>query len=349
MGLLLHQLHNESSESKALVRFYDQVLHIALSFDKLSNSLSNLYGNITPVRNETLSNVGEDFSGPAKDEAEDEEESMPQKVFITGELRTYTSPKPNRLVGKKNFLGLEALNPSIGLACANMASNVDRYMNYDIHGLCPDDRELVQKLLTNGCDPLPRRRCFTRTPPHYTAPLSMNSSLWTQPSDANILWSQYKCKNYSCLVSNETVDRRGFVKCSECFNLSKKWWDTPTNQSVSAEFTIDEVLSLKPGEIRIGLDFSPTTGTFAAIMREKNVTIASATLNLEAPFNEVIALRGLLPLYISVGTSLPFFDNTLDIIHSTTFYFSLCCLIGAVFFGQRVFFGLTVSSVAKKI
>ncbi|KAE9449378.1 hypothetical protein C3L33_18729, partial [Rhododendron williamsianum] len=52
-------------------------------------------------------------------------------------------------------------------------------------------------------------------------------------------------------------------------------WEVPTNESESAEFTVDEVLSLKPGEIRIGLDFSPTTGTFAAIMKEKNVTIAS--------------------------------------------------------------------------
>ncbi|KAF3444903.1 hypothetical protein FNV43_RR14596 [Rhamnella rubrinervis] len=321
MGLLLQQVHNETSASKSLVRFSDQLLQIALSFDKLSNSLSDLYGNIPPTeRNEMTSNVDEDFSESEIDEAEDhEEESVRWKVFNSGELRTYTSPKPNRLIGKKNFLGLEAVNPSIGLACANMASNVDRYMSYKIHGMCPDDGDLVQKLITNGCDPLPRRRCFTKAPPHYTAPLSINSSLWAQPSDANILWRQYKCKNYSCLVSNGTVDRRGFIKCTDCFNLSKKWWDIKKNQSVSAEFTIDEVLSLKPEEIRIGLDFSPTTGTFAAIMRENNVTIASATLNLGAPFNEVISLRGLLPLYISVGSRLPFFDNTLDIVHSTLF------------------------------
>lgn len=320
VGILLHQLHDESLEPKALVGFSDRVLHIALSLDKLSNILnSDLYGNPTPDRDE-ISNVDEDFSEPdLKDEAEDEEGSIPKKVFNSGELHNYTSPKPNRLIGKKNFLGLEAINPSIGLPCANMAFNVDRYMNYKIHGMCPDDGEIVQKLISNGCDPLPRRRCFTRTSPHHNSPLSMNSSLWTQPSDAHILWSHYKCKTYSCLVSNETVNRRGFYKCSDCFNLSKRGWDTKTNQSVSAEFTIDEVLSLKPGEIHIGLDFSPTTGTFAAIMKEKNVTIASATLNLGAPFNEVIALRGLLPLYISVGSRLPFFDNTLDIIHSTLF------------------------------
>ncbi|KAM2011778.1 hypothetical protein ACFX1T_023709 [Malus domestica] len=54
-------------------------------------------------------------------------------------------------------------------------------------------------------------------------------------------------------------------------------------------------------------------------MREKNVTIASSTLNLGSPFNEITVLRGLLPLYTSIGSSLPFFDNTLDIIHSTLF------------------------------
>ncbi|PON42905.1 hypothetical protein PanWU01x14_278010 [Parasponia andersonii] len=91
------------------------------------------------------------------------------------------------------------------------------------------------------------------------------------------------------------------------------------NESLSAKFTIDKVLSLEPGEIGIGLNFSPTTGTFAALMKEHNVVITSATLNLGTPFNEVIALRGLLPLYVSVGSRLLFFDNTLDMIHSTLF------------------------------
>lgn len=50
-----------------------------------------------------------------------------------------------------------------------------------------------------------------------------------------------------------------------------------------ADFLISEVLGLKPGEIRIGLDFSVGTGTFAARMREFNVTIVSASINLGAP------------------------------------------------------------------
>ncbi|PON82077.1 LOW QUALITY PROTEIN: hypothetical protein TorRG33x02_220720, partial [Trema orientale] len=163
-------------------------------------------------------------------------------------------------------------------------------------------RTWLKKLIANGSDPLPRGRCFTRTPPHYTNPFPTNSSLWTRPNDANILWNHYKCEDYSCLVfvSKETTDKRGFFKCADCYKLSKRGWDIPMNESLSAKFTIDEVLSLKRGEIRIGLDFSPTTGTFAALMKEHNVVIASATLNLGAPFNEVIALRELLPLYVSV-------------------------------------------------
>ena len=36
-------------------------------------------------------------------------------------------------------------------------------------------------------------------------------------------------------------------------------------------------------------------------MREFNVTIVSATINLGAPFSEMIALRGLLPMYFTTG------------------------------------------------
>ncbi|CAK9163002.1 unnamed protein product [Ilex paraguariensis] len=281
LGALLDHLHIESSESKSLTKFSDQVLSIAISLDKLADCLSGFLSNAPDGGNE-MSRVDEDLSEPEQSEAEE-------------------------------------VNPSIGLGCAPMAFIVDRFMTYKIDGMCPNDWDLAQKLILGGCDPLPRRRCFSMAPPHYTTPANLNSSLWTQPSDANILWNNYKCKNYNCLVSNKTIDRRGFYKCADCFELSNRGWENPRNESASAEFTIDEVLRLRPGEIRIGLDFTPTTGTFAAIMREKNITIASATLNLGAPFSEVIALRGLLPLYISVGSRLPFFDNALDIVHSTLF------------------------------
>lgn len=74
---------------------------------------------------------------------------------------------------------------------------------------------------------------------------------------------------------------------------------------------------MKPlGTIRIGLDIGGGTGTFAARMRVRNVTIITTSLNQDGPFNSFIASRGLIPMHISVSQRLPFFENTLDIVHS---------------------------------
>ncbi|CAI0454519.1 unnamed protein product [Linum tenue] len=317
VGVLLQQLHNDSlTGSKPLSAFSDQLLRLAVSLDKVAGSLSN------PSRSSLaateMSQVDEDLTEPTDDENEYDSTGR-VKSFTSGEVHNYISPKPNRQNGKKNFLGMEAITPAVGFGCAHMATHLDRFVSYKMYEMCPDDWDVAQRLILNGCDPLPRRLCFSRASPSYTNPIPlMNSSLWAPPSDSNIMWSHYKCKSYDCLVSGE-ANRRGFFKCADCFNLTKRGWEVATNESISAEFTIDEVLTLKPSEIRVGLDFSPTTGTFAALMRERGVTIISATLNLGAPFSEVIALRGLLPLYVSVGTRLPFFDDTLDIVHSILF------------------------------
>nr|XP_009390784.1 PREDICTED: uncharacterized protein LOC103977090 [Musa acuminata subsp. malaccensis] len=80
---------------------------------------------------------------------------------------------------------------------------------------------------------------------------------------------------------------------------------------------MDGVLATKPkGTVRIGLDIGGGSGTFAARMRERGVTVVSTTMDFDGPFNSFIASRGLLPMHISVAHRLPFFDNTLDIVHS---------------------------------
>lgn len=80
---------------------------------------------------------------------------------------------------------------------------------------------------------------------------------------------------------------------------------------------MDEILAHKnPGSIRIGLDIGCGVATFAVRMLEKNITIVTTTMNLNGPFNSFIASRGVIPLYISIAQRLPFFDNTLDIVHS---------------------------------
>nr|AAB61017.1 A_IG002N01.7 gene product [Arabidopsis thaliana] len=248
----------------------------------------------------------------------------PGEHFMREEIKKYIKIKPNRL-GKQNFMGANGTFTSIGHACFAMKKDLEEYMDYDVGEICNDDWRLAQKLMVHGCDPLPRRRCFSRGPQLYHKPFPINESLWKLPDNRNVRWGQYKCKNFACLASNTTA-RKGFFKCTDCFNLthheSPRWLnrgeiDPETNQT--ADFSIAEVLEIKPGEIRIGLDFSIGTGTFAARMREQNVTIVSATINLGAPFNEMIALRGLVPLYLTVNQRLPFFDSTLDMIHTTRF------------------------------
>ncbi|WJX86898.1 hypothetical protein P8452_69146 [Trifolium repens] len=249
----------------------------------------------------------------------------PANYFLREEIRKYVRIRPNRL-GKQNFMGANATFTSIGHACFSMKEDLEEYMDYDIGEICNDDWKLAQKLMVHGCDPLPRRRCFSRAPKLYHKPFPIKESMWKLPDDRNVRWSQYRCKNFTCLASNNNT-RKGFFKCADCFNLTDhempRWIrlndDSISNQTSEADFFIDDVLGIKLGEIRIGLDFSVGTGTFAARMKEFNVTIVSATINLGAPFSEMIALRGLVPLYLTINQRLPFFDNTLDLIHTTRF------------------------------
>ncbi|KAI5058655.1 hypothetical protein GOP47_0026825 [Adiantum capillus-veneris] len=80
---------------------------------------------------------------------------------------------------------------SIGHACALQEEDLKKFMNYTVRGECPDDQDLVQRLLLDGCEPLPRRRCFAVTPKNFTKPYPIPESYWTLPPDDNILWSGY--------------------------------------------------------------------------------------------------------------------------------------------------------------
>jgi hypothetical protein len=220
--------------------------------------------------------------------------------------------------GFKNFMGVNASSGAIGHACVRNKRLLEKYMDYDVGEVCRDDWVVAQQLMLRGCEPLPRRRCRARGPKRYTKPRPANESLWAVPADENIRWANYYCRNFSCLA--DWQHRKKFFKCSPCFDLrtlERQRWVVPN--TTDAEFLIADVLALKPGEVRIGLDYSMGTGTFAARMKEHDVTVVSTTLNLGAPFSEVIALRGLLPLYISINQRLPFFDNTLDLVHTTLF------------------------------
>ncbi|KAL6524888.1 hypothetical protein OROMI_030481 [Orobanche minor] len=238
-------------------------------------------------------------------------------TFVVEEIRKYITPKENR-VGKINIYGTEKVYNTIGHACVLMKDELEEYMDYDVGSYCKDDWILAQKLMIRGCDPLPRRRCLTRASKLYLRPYPINESLWRMPEGRNVRWSNYRCRNFECLSSKNP--RRGYSKCTGCFDMDKekvKWVANTSSRTI--DFLIDEVLAIKRGEIRIGLDFGVGTGTFAARMMERNVVIVSTALNLGAPFSEMIALRGLIPLYVTLNQRLPFFDNTMDMIHTTGF------------------------------
>jgi hypothetical protein len=237
-------------------------------------------------------------------------------TFVVEEIRKYITPKENR-VGNTNIYGTHRIYNTIGHACVLMKKELEEYMDYDIGSYCKDDWSLSQKLMVNGCDPLPRRRCLTRASKVYQKPYPINESLWRLPDDRNVRWSTYQCRNFQCLSSKNP--KRGYSKCTGCFEMDKEKLKWVTNSSLPVDFLIKDVLAIKPGEIRIGLDFGVGTGTFAARMKEQNVTVVSTALNLGAPFSEMIALRGLVPLYVTLNQRLPFFDNTMDLIHTTGF------------------------------
>ncbi|KAL5078820.1 hypothetical protein RYX36_007241 [Vicia faba] len=236
--------------------------------------------------------------------------------FVTEEIRKYITSKENR-IGKINLYGSDKVYNTIGHACVLHKKELEQYMDYDIGSYCDDDWNLAQKLMLNGCDPLPRRRCLTRASKVYHKPYPINESLWRIPDERNVMWENYRCRNFECLSSKNP--KRGYSKCTGCFEMEKEKVKWVSNTSLSADFLISDVLSIKPGEIRIGLDYGIGTGTFAARMREMNVTIVSTALNLGAPFNEMIALRGLVPLYVTLNQRLPLFDNIMDLIHTTGF------------------------------
>ncbi|KAE9591566.1 putative S-adenosyl-L-methionine-dependent methyltransferase [Lupinus albus] len=220
---------------------------------------------------------------------------------------------PHKLpFGYSPRIGSDEIHTTVGAACMRFHEELHQYMAYEIGGECPvDDVLLAHRLTLKGCEPLPRRRCRAKSPTNYVEPLRLPDSLWTTPPDASVVWDPYTCKSYQCLIDSKNK------YCNNCFDLQGMEISRWIFDDGGLDFGIDQVLATKTaGTIRIGLDIGGQTGTFAARMRERNVTIITSTLNLDGPFNNFVASRGLIPMHLSISQRLPFFENTLDIVHS---------------------------------
>ncbi|XVE94592.1 hypothetical protein REPUB_Repub02eG0021800 [Reevesia pubescens] len=216
-------------------------------------------------------------------------------------------------LGKDSRTGITEMVASVGHSCEKSADLLSQYMSYKVSGPCPDDWSLGQKLILKGCEPLPRRRCFAKTVPKVgltTSPIS----LWKPVSEKIVTWSGLGCKNFDCLNSKK-LSR----DCVGCFDLVNGY---ETQKYVKArsknDFLIDDVLAMGSGGIRIGFDIGGGSGTFAARMAERNVTVITNTVNADAPYSEFIAARGLFPLFLSLDHRFPFYDNVFDLVHATS-------------------------------
>lgn len=216
-------------------------------------------------------------------------------------------------LGKDSKTGITEMVASVGHTCSKSMEMLSQYMNYKVNGQCPDDLGIAQKLVSKGCEPLPRRRCFAKTISKVGYLHPFPSSLWKTVSDKIVSWNGIACRNFTCLNSGKKLGK----DCVNCFDLSN---GNENQRFVKGkgknDFIIDDVLGMGGDGVRIGLDIAGGSGTFAARMAEKNVTVITQTLNSEAPANEFIAARGLFPLFMSLDHRFPFYDNVFDLVHA---------------------------------
>ncbi|KMS96045.1 hypothetical protein BVRB_002460 [Beta vulgaris subsp. vulgaris] len=215
-------------------------------------------------------------------------------------LHPVSTPNPGTLTSSKtppsDLLIYSNLSP-IASSCHDYPDLLHKYMNYTPYTVCPKDSQLAESLILRGCHPLPRRRCFSLTPvnPRLSVP------------DSNVIWSDYPsatCKSFKCLNPKLGFD----VKADSDMFMSYK---------SEVDLTIPQLLDIakRAGSvIRLGVDIGGGTGTFAARMKERNVTVLTTTMNLGAPYSEFNAVRGLLPLHAPLQQRLPVFDGVLDLV-----------------------------------
>ncbi|KAL1205149.1 putative methyltransferase [Cardamine amara subsp. amara] len=223
---------------------------------------------------------------------------QPDKSTSTSSSSPSTTTSRAAAAAPKELLIYSKLSP-IASACHNYPDLLHEYMNYTPFSLCPSDTDLVEKLILRGCHPLPRRRCFSRTP--------------RNPSDSkpesNVLWSYYSCKSFDCLITK--FPDLGFdlslEKSKSQFSAYKSELDLPISQLLQIAKSANSVL-------RLGIDVGGGTGSFAAAMKARNVTVMTTTMNFNAPYSEAVAMRGLVPLHVPLQQRLPVFDGVVDLV-----------------------------------
>ncbi|KAL8152260.1 hypothetical protein V2J09_010020 [Rumex salicifolius] len=218
------------------------------------------------------------------------------------------SRKPNSAAAPPPDLLLYSNFAPIASSCHEYPELLHQYMTYTPFSICPSDSLLAESLILRGCHPLPRRRCFSRTPPNPKFAISSETFPISLP-DSNVLWKSHaspssSCKSFKCL--NPSL---GFDMAAESLRF--------VTYKSDLDLTVSQLIGIAKSAnspIRLGIDVGGGTGTFAARMKERNVTVVTTTMDLGAPYSEAAALRGLVPLHAPLQQRLPVFNGAVDLI-----------------------------------
>lgn len=219
-----------------------------------------------------------------------------------------TNPNTNTKSSIPSDLLLYSHLSPIASSCHNHPDLLHKYMTYTPFSICPSDSELAESLILRGCHPLPRRRCFSPTPKKQTPSSSLPKNPFPSSlPDSSVIWDRYSCKSFDCL--NRQNPNLGFEPSREVskFTSYNSDLDLPVQQLLQIAKSAKSVL-------RLGLDVGGGTGSFAAAMKVRNVTVVTTTMNVVAPYSEAVALRGLVPLHVPLQQRLPMFDGVVDIV-----------------------------------
>ncbi|KAH9627308.1 hypothetical protein KSS87_013553 [Heliosperma pusillum] len=213
----------------------------------------------------------------------------------------------NVAIRPSDLVTVSHLSP-VPTSCHQFPELLHQYMNYTVFELCPKDAQLAESLILRGCHPLPRRRCFSRTPanPRFTAP------------DSNVIWSSYtnpkgssssssSCRSFKCLDPKLGFNVNDLEVNKQEFMIYKSDLDLTIPQ-------LFDIAKRAGSVLRLGIDIGGGSGSFAAKMKEKNVTVLTTTMNLGVPFSEVNAIRGVVAMHAPLQQRLPVFDGVVDLV-----------------------------------
>lgn len=194
-------------------------------------------------------------------------------------------------------------------ACHNHPDLLHTYMTYTPFSLCPSDTHIAESLILRGCHPLPRRRCFSRTPPKI--PTLPTHPFPSSLPDSAVIWDHYKCKSFHCLNNQNPNPNPNLAfqpsRDAAKFNSYSSALDLPVPQ-------LFQIAAAAGSVLRLGLDVGGGAGAFAAAMRARNVTVLTTTMSVAAPYSEAAAVRGLVPLHVPLQQRLPVFDGVVDLV-----------------------------------